>query len=231
MKKKTRLVSMLLIALFTASFLTGCGTKKITNEESAKMFFNVAAHQDISELNNLLGKDSSNFDSLVADQIDDAKETVNKMLSSSGMNLTDEEINNFVDSILNAMKQQECKNVTVRSDNGDTVDLTFEITYVDVMSLCTTVSKDLQEQFKQKLADRRSTNTSYKELKAQFVKDYFATITDKLNNYGVGTETKTFNYTFEKSEYKTGFMSKVELWAPKDSEKFGKKVGSTCVGF
>lgn len=232
MKNKIKFITLLLTTMLSACLFTGCGTKEITAEESAQMFFNLAAHQDDTQMRELLGDNMSEFDIIVSDEVNNAKETAKSMLSSSDITLSDEELNKFVDALLYAMHQQECREVIVESEDKDfnTVDLTLKVSYVDLISLCEEVSITLQDELEDKVSGLSYLDIDFDALQNEFMKDYFAAVTEKLNNCEAGEDTLNIYTTFKKEKYKNGFMSNLEVWVPENSTKFGEEVGVTVLG-
>ncbi|MBE6047479.1 MAG: hypothetical protein E7213_03560 [Clostridium sp.] len=228
MKIKKRVLAILCTLCFVF-FFTSCGldkTEKMTPQESGDMFYNIAAHQDDAKLKELLGDKASEVDEAIKNRNVETKESISSIFGE--IELSNEEANNFVDSVLKAMGKLECKKVTVLNEDDDKVELEFEVTYVDYNKISEEITSELKTELQTKIANVGASNIDYNKLQNEAIKMTFLKFTEKLNSYVPSEDTRTFKYIFVKKTYNIDSKNK-EIYVPEDEKGFAEQVAKVSL--
>ncbi len=230
MKNFKKLIITIMLTMSMLLVLTGCGNRKITSEESGKIFYEVGVHQDATRLKGILGNESEEFESILDDEISEAKKSVVSTFSSTGSNISDEELNTYLDAYLEALKRLECKDVTVLNESEDEAELEFKVNYIDIMAIYQDIEDSLQKTYTDKIKNGEYTINDIDNIQDDMMSDVIKMLIDKLNSYVPDNET-TFTYTFKKKEFNNGLLSKKEIWMPKGSAAFGMEAVKASLKF
>lgn len=208
MRKIKKSLSLLLVLLLIPAVLAGC-KPKVASDESAKILFDFAVKGDKANLSKI-GGTQKDFDEGKKEEKDSFTSQVKSSLSASGFSISDEQVNDMYDALMNSLKKVN-ETTSVVSEDGKTAEVKIKTTYIDLKGL---VSKAQQDA----LAQAKSSNiTDETQLKAKFIDVYVKDLVSELNNAKPETNTKEQNFKF---------VIKDGQWLPENFSDFYKKVGS-----
>lgn len=204
-KKVTRLLTMLLCVgvLLTT---TGCGKQKVSATESAKIYFNLLVHQDITDADKFgITEDAAN--DLIKQEKDITKTETRKNFAASGLTISEDKLIAIVDAQYMALKSTTVT-IQATSESSTAATIVMKATYLDFTAIDQKAADDAQATV-QALG-----LTNEKEALDKLKDVYIENIITGLTNAKPSTETNEDTYEFKKDSGD---------WVPvMDSEKFGE---------
>lgn len=233
MKKVKKNISIGMILLASVTMLAGCNSKVIKNEEafkqvmttvdehtkeivpgqakltadeSAKILFDFEVKSDKSNIIKFGWSDYSYSDKTKQMEKEAFNLGLKSSISSSGLQVSDQQIDSIYDALQNALKKlNETTSIVSKDDNSAQVKI--KTTYIDLKGI---ISKAQQ----QAIDDVKSSGaTSEADLKNKLLDAYIKEIDNDLNNAAPSSDTREDTYKFIKKE---------NHWVPENSNEFSK---------
>lgn len=197
MKILKKILSVTIAAGMMSVMMLGCGSPKITPEESAKITFDVVLKSDKSQI------DKINMSEDEYDQIRTTmEESLVKQLTSTSINLTDEEMEELKQNVLEGISKINYEIGEAEIDK-DTAKVNVNIKGINVTEL----SKQLQS----KLMEEVNADPSLAQDQDKLMKESFKLTGQLFKDAPLVEDGKDVEFTFTKD-------NKENIWVPEDGD-------------
>lgn len=218
MKNFKKILTLLTVCvLATSIILTGCGEKITPPEKSAEAYFSYVLTGDTTKLKEY-NIPTSELESTFKSEMSDFKSSFADEFKSSGFDITDDELNQIIDSLLLTVKKLDPK-IEATDVQKDAATVKITCSTIELQKMIENASTATQNELK------ASKTTSEKELLKEFKDSYIKNISKLANEIKPSGETKEFTYTFKKSILSENGKD-VTVWMPEDDDKFSTDINT-----
>lgn len=210
--KNKKFTALLLVSILVLScVVTGCG-KQITPKECAQIWWEIAFNDmsNVSKVN--ITEEQSK--TILEKSTEKNLSTLKTTFTSQGLTVTDEQIKEYFEAVIEASKKAT---VTIEevSNDGKTAQVKYKTTYIDANKMATKAANEAVESVK------ALGLTNQKEAMAKYSELVIKNLITEFKNATFSEDTNEKTYTFTKKD---------KIWAPENQETLSTELGGLIAG-
>jgi len=227
-RTKRTLTAIVAMMALVCMMLAGCGAKSAPADQSISALFELCAKNNTAPMQELLGFESEEavYDAFFEEDVEvDFVAEMQSMIESSGIKLTEEDVQAFTDSLL-GMVDRASATAAITAEEGDVTTVTLQVsgyTAEDMMNVIMDAATTMQESITEE--DAIAISEGDEELLNQYMKQYFQDIVAGFTAMQPVTEPVEVVVECKKQMVEVNGKEQAE-WMPTDLDQFNTDVNA-----